>query len=518
MVEKANIHNRWFQFFCFTLAAILFIAMFNHGPIPSMEPRYAEVVQEMIAQEDYLIPLKNGVPYLQYPPLNFWLGAAGKLLGLPIAAAVRLPCYLAFGIFIFWLVRLQRRLIPELDKTLLPMLCVALPNVFYAFFIAQADPILILGVLIAFSGFVAFRQQPNSAKFPWELWSGVSLAVAAKGPVGGFITLPAMFLEMALAYFYLNRDDKTIGLRRWFAEFWRMAWLRGLGLILLVNAPWYIAVGIYRGWDLVNVLVVYQNFTRFIAGFGWHVKPWYYYSGSLIVDLFPISLLLPFTLYLAKKKLNDAAFRVAFIWFFWTLFFFTLSSSKQGKYLMPAAPAFAVLAIITINEFWRHKAPVIFLWLKRWATAALVAVGIAVVAVLPLKNGELGAHDFLQQVKRTVAEKPGRIFVYLWPRANMLFELGSPLNYVRSSRELYARIAKGEIAAGDYLLVEPHDIKPDNHQQGDQLNPAPGPLFFEQVAAGKYHLYRVTAQASLQPIPPTPEPLPTQWYNKFDID
>jgi 4-amino-4-deoxy-L-arabinose transferase-like glycosyltransferase len=164
------------------LAVMLLFSMFNHGPVPSMEPRYAEVVEEMAANGEYLIPIKNGVPYVQYPPLNYWLGLAGKLAGLPTPAAVRLPCYIAFILFAWWLIRLQRRLMPDIPEILLPLITVTLPNVFYTFFIAQSDALLVLGVLIAFSGFVRFRQESDDRRFPWELWSGVTLAVAAKGP------------------------------------------------------------------------------------------------------------------------------------------------------------------------------------------------------------------------------------------------------------------------------------------------------------------------------------------------
>ena len=66
------------------LAAIYVPAMFNHSLIPSMEPRFAEVVKEMTAGHQYLIPLKNGRPYVEYPPLLYWLAVAGHSVGLPI--------------------------------------------------------------------------------------------------------------------------------------------------------------------------------------------------------------------------------------------------------------------------------------------------------------------------------------------------------------------------------------------------------------------------------------------------
>ncbi|MDE2274630.1 MAG: hypothetical protein KGL00_10600, partial [Gammaproteobacteria bacterium] len=60
------------------LAVIYGVALFNHGPIPSMEPRFAEAVREMFARGAWLIPIKNGVPYIEYPPLYFWLALIGR--------------------------------------------------------------------------------------------------------------------------------------------------------------------------------------------------------------------------------------------------------------------------------------------------------------------------------------------------------------------------------------------------------------------------------------------------------
>ena len=53
-------------------------SMGNHPLIPSMEPRFAEVIREMMARGEYLIPIKNGVPYIEYPPLYYWLSLAGS--------------------------------------------------------------------------------------------------------------------------------------------------------------------------------------------------------------------------------------------------------------------------------------------------------------------------------------------------------------------------------------------------------------------------------------------------------
>lgn len=70
------------------LAIVYANGLFNHGLIPSMEPRFAQVVSEMMAVGEYLIPIKNGIPYVEYPPLLYWLAILFVKLGLPIEAAI----------------------------------------------------------------------------------------------------------------------------------------------------------------------------------------------------------------------------------------------------------------------------------------------------------------------------------------------------------------------------------------------------------------------------------------------
>src|SRR5574340_79438 len=183
------------------LAVIYGVALFNHGQIPSMEPRFAEAVREMFARGEWLIPIKNGLPYIEYPPLYFWLGLIGRSAGLPLLAAIRLPGYIGFLLWVWWLARLQNDLFSTWPRWLLPLTCAALPAILYNFFTAQSDSLLILGTLIALTGYVRLRNDSARHGFPWELWLGVLLATAAKGPVGLAITLPVIAIEIILAAF-----------------------------------------------------------------------------------------------------------------------------------------------------------------------------------------------------------------------------------------------------------------------------------------------------------------------------
>ena len=70
------------------------------------EGRYAEIAREILLLRDWLIPHLNLFPYLEKPPLVYWLTAASfKVLGqselaarLPSAAAALGGVLLAYGL------------------------------------------------------------------------------------------------------------------------------------------------------------------------------------------------------------------------------------------------------------------------------------------------------------------------------------------------------------------------------------------------------------------------------------
>lgn len=487
-----------------------------------MEPRFGEVIREMIARGEYLIPIKNGVPYIEYPPLYFWLSLAGRLTGLPETVAIRLPAALAFLLWIFWLSRLQRRLNPDWPSYLLPLIGAALPGVLFTFFIAQSDGVLILGTLIGITGYVRllhYSIEEKNAGFPWELWIGVTLATLAKGPVGIMVTLPVIALDILFEPLPENKTWWTTIRQR--AK--RTAWLRGLGILLLFNAPWYVAAGMKEGWEMVRAVLVYQNFTRFLIGFD-HIQPWWYYGITMWYDMLPMTFALPFAIYLGFKRWNDRLWRLPLLWLIWTVLFFSLSASKQGKYILTAAPAMALLGMQTLQVLgkgpWWGR---LRITVQTWALLLLISFAIAAVFVLPHYSNKVGGIGGLEKIRRIVQQQPGELVSYTWPRSMELYVLESPMKYVRSSRELYTRIHRGDIKPGSYLLVlKRYLARPGQIPKSYELSPVPAPPYFQLVTSVKFNgtlnLYRILPAASKLPIPNTPKPPPHHWWERFDTD
>ena len=512
-----------------SIAVIYGFALFNHGFVPSMEPRFAEVIKEMVRNGDYLIPVKNGRPYVEYPPLLYWLGAAGKQMGLPMQAAIRLPCYLGLLGWLAWMVRLQRLLAYDWPAYAFVLVGAASPGILFHFFTAQPDSLLILGVLIAYTGFVRFRQSGRiDNSIFWELWGGIALATAAKGPVGIVVTLPAMALEMLWAASLQTGLKQLLsfsGVRRLWHLFWPMAWFRGAGILLLVTVPWYIAAYFTEGWDFIRATVIYQNVYRFLyPGFA-HNNPWWYFFPNILATMLPIGFFILFGLVRAFRERQHLQYRLPLVWGVFTFVFFSMSVSKQGKYILPAAPAFIALGFMglrMVGDFF-GKTPLVWKMLRGWSIGFIAFWGVLVIGVLPFLNERITDQSGFDTIRNTIAQAPGKIVHFQWPRSTTLYQLGDPMDFVRSSRELYDRIRNGDIRPGDYLLVRQFDLAsgPNDTNPAHLILPSNGMLkeVLRVKAKNEMVLYRVAENARTLTAPATPEPPPVDWRHQlFDTD
>src|SRR5436309_16140680 len=97
-VQLALVVGVCFFFFFYGLGAF--------GLTGADEPRYAQIAREMLARHDWTVPVLNGAPWLEKPPLYYWQAIiAYSLFGVSDWAA-RLPSafdatLLTFGIRFF---------------------------------------------------------------------------------------------------------------------------------------------------------------------------------------------------------------------------------------------------------------------------------------------------------------------------------------------------------------------------------------------------------------------------------
>ncbi|MGH8313171.1 MAG: hypothetical protein ACRER9_07775, partial [Gammaproteobacteria bacterium] len=160
--------------------------------------------------------------------------------------------------------------------------------------------------------------------------------------------------------------------------------------------------------------------------------------------------------------------------------------------------------------------------LQGWAVAFIVFFGALVIAWLPFHDRTIGGLGGFDQIKALVVKAPGRIVSFQWPRPMTLYVLGAPMDYVRSSRQLYLEIHTGQIRPGDYILVNTKYLPQGGPPDDMKFLPPPQAPYFEEVLRVKAEdpmaLYRVLPAAASRPVPETPVPPPWHWWEQFDTD
>jgi 4-amino-4-deoxy-L-arabinose transferase-like glycosyltransferase len=313
------------------------------------EPRESEMAREMLVLGDPVVPRLDGEPFLEKPPLFYWLvTTAYRAAGGPSEAAARVVPAIAGLLGLFVTFAMARRLFGE-PTALLAALVLA--TGFESFWLARRtliDMPMTLAILLACDALhrvvTAERRTPPG----WLAGAAAALAAALlfKGVVGAAIP------GLAVAGWLLWRLDlRPIGKRG----------LLAAGLVsLLPVAFWVRALQARLGNAAVHEFVVVNNVQRFTGGAAkGHDNPFWYYLPAVVVDFFPWSILLPFAIVAAARvalraapwtpaagedeERERAGLRDLLVWFLLPFVVLSIASTKRGLYLLPIYPASAML-------------------------------------------------------------------------------------------------------------------------------------------------------------------------------
>jgi 4-amino-4-deoxy-L-arabinose transferase-like glycosyltransferase len=295
---------------------------------------YANAALGMLDSGDYLVPRLNGAPFLDKPPLVYWLQAAGvRLLGRS-EWGLRLGHALLFAASALLVGATARRASPAtvVDASLL---YATLPLAFLAANVLTPDTPLAFGLALALYGLVRLetKSADDSSRLGW-LVTGLGFAVAllAKGPAA----LP--FAGAALVH-------RAIGGRLLVTVRDRWAWA-GVALALSPAVAWYGAIVLRlpgAGEYLLDQQVIGRLVSTHLernAGWGGAVRV---YLPTLLIGLAPWALYstrqLRFSLPRAwrERHAGTPARQVELLLALWTLLplaIFFAASSRLPFYLL----------------------------------------------------------------------------------------------------------------------------------------------------------------------------------------
>ncbi len=350
---------------------------FRLGSLPLIgadEPRYARIAQEMLQDHRWVTPTLEFRPWLEKPPLYYW---------------ITVPLYAVFG-----MTETSARLGPASLGLISALAVFRLGTRFWS----PAAGLMSASILLTAVGYVAFARGA-STDMPLTACLTVALALLAEAAVArdlpGWRVLPAYLLlglsvlakgpvavvlvAGILLLFWLF-DERGGGFRRWHA-------LSGLIITTAVSLPWFWLAFRENGFAFVSTFFINHNIARFVSDIHHHSEPFYYYVPVLLGLFIPWSawllLLWPSSIAGELRRWRDWDRATLFLlcWIVFPLVFFSFSESKLAGYALPALPPLALL----LGSGWskataggvRHRIRLSAAWLY-----LLLSAGLAVASPL----------------------------------------------------------------------------------------------------------------------------------------
>jgi 4-amino-4-deoxy-L-arabinose transferase-like glycosyltransferase len=357
------------------LLLLLFFAtvLFRIGGLPltgADEPRYARVAEEMWRAGQWVTPLLEGRPWLEKPPLYYWITIPHYAVLGPNETAARLGpalCVLVSSLTVWWL---GRRLLNPLAGLYAGMILLTAVG-FVAFGRSASTDMPFVACLTVSLAFFCFAIV-HSGRAAWLLggYTFLGLAVLAKGPVTVVLVIGTLAL-----FWWLDEHGGAIR---------RLRVLPGFLVAAAVTLPWFVLAFRENGFSFISVFFINHNLMRYVTDLHHHAEPFYYYVPVFFGLLFPWSGWLPLLAHgIHRAKLNprqewNRTELFLACWCIFPLIFFSLSESKLAGYILPSLPAVALLLGNRLSAAQRDRlsafAPWFYLGVSVTIAAALVAV------------------------------------------------------------------------------------------------------------------------------------------------
>lgn len=312
---------------------------------------YAACSLEMHERGSWMTLYLNGEPWVNKPPLYFWMTRLCYFLFGFNEWAVRLPSALCGAGLVLATFLMTERLFNRQTAFFAGLILLASSQFVFYTRQGQLDVPLAFFITVALYFFWMGRHNPRL-----YLLSGIASGLAGMTKqLVGWMAWPVIFL-----YIFIRRDWKAL----------RSPWLlAGLGLSVLMLLPWLahqiqffeLAAPEKGGGEyFLSRLLGYHVADRLTAGVQSDNTVWHYYFSNVIFKKNRGLMLLLIAASVAalsalrtgelKWRRPSESWLFVFLWAGFILLFFTLAASKAKWYLLPWYPAAAVLAAAAIGR------------------------------------------------------------------------------------------------------------------------------------------------------------------------
>lgn len=406
---------------CLSILFAFYYGLSMYGLANNNEGLYAEIAKEMFLSHQLIIPTLSGLPYIEKPPLLYWLiNGCFHLWGVNTFAARFVPAT-AGAIVCFSLVFFTKQ-INRLREGLLAALILATSLGFVliarvVFFDMLLTAMLSL-CLINF--YLAWLQ--GKKVYLYAGYFFLAFAVLTKGLVAFALA------SLIMGTFLLATKTFRTHAKLFFDPI-------GVFIFLLVTLPWHVLAEVQHP-GFFKDFFINEQFLRFLdqrVPHDYYEGPIYYYLPRVILYLLPWGLLLPL---LGLKKyrqdtLKDPLRIFLWLWFLVPLVFFSISKAKANYYMVVGCPALALLLAHSIwNDIAQKKQ------LKTWGTiiGLFIAISFSSIAfathIAKQHEDEFSAKNLASFFQKQTEKKSIFIYQEFERISSLVFYLGQPLNTI----------------------------------------------------------------------------------------
>lgn len=348
------------KFLFFLVIIVAFVAFFHRldeAPLSGDGIGYGQIAKEMTQTGDYLTPYHDGIPvfYTSKPPLIYWMMAlSGKCFGftnfsvkLPIAVLALMSVIIMF-LFVSKYYDYYTAFFTSI------ILIFTQQYLHHARSCITDGPFATFFILALVCFWIATTEKKS---FYYYLMSfSIGLAIMSKQASGLLIYF------VILGYLLLSKDRKALKNIHFWLSFllvpiivlpWHIAMYKKFGTDF-IKEYFYSTVNNIQGWggnnpDNVNYDISIKKYSIF--------HEWYIYLQLLINNYWPWLPLLIYGFYKKLKNtkniiLNDNRKDIFVLsWALVPFIIFQIASKKNGNYLNPLYPAFALISAEVLTSF-----------------------------------------------------------------------------------------------------------------------------------------------------------------------
>ena len=301
------------------------------------EATYAEATREMLASHSWLVPIYDGRPFFDKPPLFYLLQMGTFSVFGATEFAARLVPAISAGALMVSVAWLGRHLFNRDTGRNGALMFAVLP----ATFALSSYAILDMTFTMFLFGGCALLTVSALAQRPGLQWPGyvlLALAVLTKGPLALVLSGLALVISLVLA-----PDARRVLLR--------LNWGLGLLLIAALSGPWFLYMWLRFGDAFVTGYVLRENLWLFAGSLYGSQRSILFYPKVILVGLLPWTPLLIGQLFDAARGVKiETPERLLWSWSIAVVGLFTLSGFKLDHYVFPAAPALCLLCAAAWNR------------------------------------------------------------------------------------------------------------------------------------------------------------------------